>query len=61
MLEIQDYGNADVRWECLFQVKEGIIEVRVHRVNFTKVHTELCALREWIQERDVIVAEMAAG
>ena len=70
VLEIQDYINADVRldpehddlpWECLFKVEEGIIEVRVRRANSVKVHTELRALTECIQERDTIVAEMATG
>ena len=67
--EIQDYVNADVRldldhddlpWECLFEVKEVIIKSRVQRMNSAKVHMELRALRECIQERDAVVAQMAA-
>jgi hypothetical protein len=47
-------------WECLFEVKEGIIESRVRRMNSAKVVVELQALRECIQERDMLAAVMAA-
>lgn len=68
--EIQDYINADMRldldhdnlpWERFFEVEEGIIKSRVCRTNSARVHAELHALRECIQERDAVAAQMAAS
>ena len=68
--ELQDYMNADVcldpehddlPLECLFEVKEGVIESRVHRANSAKVVAEIQALWEHIQTRDVLVASIMAS
>lgn len=66
---MQDYINTNVRldsehddlpWEQLFEIKEGVIKSKVRRTNSTKVHVELCALQERIQEMDTLAAQMAA-
>ena len=68
--EIQDYVNADTRLDpehddlpldCLREVRDGVIEACVKRATEEKVRVELRALRECIQERDTLVAEMAAA
>jgi hypothetical protein len=68
--ELQDYVNADVRLdpehndlpqERLIEVQEGIIETRIERAHVEKVQTELRALREHIQDRDALAAQIAAG
>jgi len=70
MPELHDYVNADVRLypehddlprEQVLEIKEQIIETRVQKTNFTKVQAEICALREHIQDRDKIAAQMAAN
>ena len=68
--ELQDYVNADVcldpehddlPLECLFEVKEGVIESRVHRVNSAKVVVEIQALQECVQTRDILAVSIMAS
>jgi RNase H-like domain found in reverse transcriptase/Reverse transcriptase (RNA-dependent DNA polymerase) len=68
--ELQDYVNADVRLdpehddllqERLIEVQEGIIETCIEHAHVEKVQTELRALRERIQDRDALAAQIAAG
>ena len=67
--ELHDYVNADVRldpehddlpWDRFQEVKDKVIENRVHCTNNAKLQVELAALRERLEDRDVIAAEMAA-
>jgi hypothetical protein len=66
--EIQDYVNADVRLdpdhddlpkERLFEVEEKVIESRVQDANAKKIQVEIRALRECVQERDVLAEIMS--
>ena len=70
MPELHDYINANIRLdpeyddlprEWVFEIKEQVIETRVQKTNSAKVQAEICALREHIQERDEIAAQMAAN
>ena len=70
MPELQDHVNADV-WldpehnnlpqERLVKVQEGLIESCVEHAHVEKVQTELRALRECIQDRDMLAVKIAAG
>jgi hypothetical protein len=66
--EIQDYVNTDVRLdpdhddlpkEHLFEVEEKVIESRVQDANAKKIQVEIRALRERVQERDMLAEIMS--
>jgi len=68
--ELHDYINTDVRLdpehddlprERTLKIKGQVIENRVRKTNSAKIQAEICALRERIQERDTMVAQMAAN
>jgi len=70
MPELHDYANTDIRLdpehndiprEQVLKIKEQIIETRVQKMNSAKVQAEICTLREHIQDRDKIAAQMAAN
>jgi regulator of sigma D len=60
-MSTQTYGSIQNMMKCLFEVEEGIIETQVERAHTEKVQMELRALREHIQDRDVIADQMAAA
>jgi len=70
MPELHDYVNADIRLdpehddlprEQVFKFEEKVIESRVQRSNSAKIWAEIHVLKEHMQDRDSIAAQMAAN
>jgi len=68
--ELHDYVNVDVRLdpehgelprERILEIKGQVIENRVQKMNPAKIQAEICTLRECIQDRDKMAAQMATN
>ena len=68
--ELHNYVNANVRLdpehdnlprERTLKIEGQVIENRVQKTNSAKIQAERCALRERIQERDTMAAQMDAN
>ena len=68
--ELHNYVNANIRLDLEYddlprektlEIEGQVIENRVQKMNSAKIQAGICTLRECIQDRDKMVAQMATN